>query len=583
MIPGLVERRKTSKGLGARHISSKVTPPHLKHLPLHAPKVRPMRLAGLIDNMEKRRKERIAELYMALSSVQPTLIDVANVEAKWRVPLDDLGKQRDAGLLEKFNGTHGYLTWYFTVTEKNDTRRRPIFWACDYLASSGYVSDFGLDTCAEYTQVVTQGSYAAAFDLKASYTQIELPDEVNFIVVGEDGELYRLKRLPYGVDAAAEIMQIVTEEMARLSAAALPDSSRFVTKAHIDNALGVGQTVDDVTAWAREFSRLADVHGITLNDEPCNTPSQALDFVGIDMDFKGKMVRLRERFIKGLPTVSEALRTYQDLESAVGKILYGMAVLRVRQHPYHFFIKTWRRKLARLNRPADDPSRLRWRDEPDLSPNVRNALERMLKVVKDNKWAPVYPLRTALKSDLFSKTGSEKFFQDLPIIVTDATLDSFGAVLYENGRITQAFGGRFDATAPSMAVAESAAALAAIARFADRIRNTTFVLLVDNTTTEISIARGHAKNLSIDLAVDLIDGILRDIHAKVLVARVASGDNVADAPSRAKPLKDVCIQKSLEAAEHAVEALKRTSVGDQVIRRARQAQARGGVGRGNVR
>ena len=542
-----------------------------------------MDLASFCDAMEKQRKSRFDKLYHSLGAVNPSVISPTAIGYKWRVPSDDLAKQLEAGLLEPFSGTEGYPTLYFTVLEKNDTRRRPIYWASEYLEQSGYASEFTLDTCAEYTQVVTQGSHAAAFDLKASYTQIVLPEDVHFVVVGRDGELYRLTRLPYGVDAAAEIMQLVTSELGRLAATAVENTAAsFITKAHIDNALGVGQSVADVAQWAAAMTRLAEQFHITLNDEPANTPSQSLDFVGIDMDFKDKMVRLRDRFIQGLPTVNQAFKTYQDLESAVGKVLYGMAVLRVRQHPYHFFIKTWRRRLSRLNRKPDDPWRLKWQDEPDFSPDAKDTFGRMLQIVRDNKWAPVFPRRTALRSDLFD-AGREKLYSDLPIIVTDATLDSFGVVLYENGRVTQAYGGRFAQKAPSMAVAESAAALAGVSRFADRIRNSTFVLLVDNTTTEISVRREHAKDLSIDLAVDLIGGILRDMNAKVLVARVASADNVADAPSRGKPLSDKCVANSLEAAEHAVNALKHTSVGEKVLRQARKAQLRGGVGRGNVR
>jgi hypothetical protein len=526
----------------------------------------------MLDDMPHLIAERVRKLYAGFSAPPPAL-DKSAVSARFRVPDDDVSALLASGLVTRFVGSHAHVTLFFTILELAKGRRRPILWSRDYLEQSDYQSEFSLDPCAQYTALVNDGTHAAAFDLKASYTQVKMPEDSNFVIIDEHGNAYRLERMPYGIDAASEIMQIIVEQLAAMSAAKADVVKTVKCKTHIDNVIGVSNAAD-VSKWADAVQATALKYRITLNDEPCNTPSRHLEFVGIDMNFGTKRVHLRKRFIDNLPTVEDGLRSYQDLESLVGKLMYAMAVLHIRQHEYHFFFKTWRRRLARLNRPRTDNSALGWREKPVFTSTVRGALERMVATVRKNEPVMIFPRRVATVKDL---KGHQ--YTDVPIIVTDATLDGFGAVLYEKGTVVASVGGSFSQRAPSMAVAESAAAAAAIARFADRIRGCTFVLLIDNTTTENAVRNGFAKHASIDLAVDMIETMLADLNAKVLVARVASGDNVADAPSRAVPLKERCIQASAEAAQQAIAALQRTCVGDQVARRCRIANTRGGAGR----
>jgi hypothetical protein len=143
--------------------------------------------------------------------------------------------------------------------------------------------------------------------------------------------------------------------------------------------------------------------------------------------------------------------------------------------------------------------------------------------------------------------------------VTDATLLSFGWFCTSQ-EVVEAYGGSFAVAGASMAAAESAAVVAAVTRFEVELSHKSFVLLVDNSTVEVALRRGKAKDLAVDLAVDTIVAILTCISAHALVARVSSADNVADAPSRPRPLKQACIDASLTTAHQVASRLLHTSV-----------------------
>jgi hypothetical protein len=110
-------------------------------------------------------------------------------------------------------------------------------------------------------RAVHDGVSAATFDLAASFW------------LGVDGQVYRILRLPYGIDAASEIVHLLVSEVARL--AAMTASVR--TYVHIDNVMAVGSLLD-TTAFAAAFRSLATSFAMTLNDEPGNLPAPTTTF-----------------------------------------------------------------------------------------------------------------------------------------------------------------------------------------------------------------------------------------------------------------------------------------------------------------
>lgn len=472
--------------------------------------------------------------------------------AKFQVPIADLNKLRAACVVSPFEGSSDCSTVrYFSVLELTKNRRRPIMWPKEFLAESTYSSQFSLSNVSTYARLVLAGASAVCFDLAASFWQVLLPSSVNFILQAADGSKWRVDRLPFGVDCASEIMQLIVEELVHLT---LQDTQcPLATAVHIDNLIAVGEP-HETSQFATAFKRVCATYSVTLNEEVWNTPSSVTQFAGLHLDFQLKGVKLTDRFINSVPAIA-SLNTFSALESFMGKLLYGAAVLHLPLFRFHFFIKWYRRRLSDLSF-----GRILWQDKPLLTLRARQALHALHAAVIANDLAKIQPSRVATRCDIPCHPD------DLPILVTDATLSGFGAVLYEKGEVVESYGGAFDHIAPSMAVAESAAVVAGLARFAARLRGTTFVLLVDNSTAESAFKRVSARHHAIALAVDTVTRMLIRLNAKVLVARVASGDNVADAPSRGRPLNQACIQATRDAAHLAIDklALTHTSVGAAV-------------------
>jgi hypothetical protein len=318
---------------------------------------------------------------------------------------------------------------------------------------------------------------------------------------------------------------------------------------HIDNIMCVG-SIDKVNKWKQAFLRICESYRVTLNDDPDNQVRQYAEFAGIRFNFRmrqGKRVRPRDSFIKSIPSFEQACQTFSDLESCVGKLLYGMAIRQMRAHQFHEFIVWWRTCLSSLNRGCYG-----WESKPFMRREVAQQLRDMISEVSSD-------ISVEVPRDVVVRSADElpaDARQDaLPILVVDATLSDFGGVLYEKGHVVAAYGERFLRRAPSMGVAEISAALGMLRRFADRLRGRTFVLLTDNTSCEIGIRKGKSSHLDMDRAAFGILALVRDVNARVLVGHVASECNAADAISRAKPLDEKAVEASKEAAVEAIELL----------------------------
>lgn len=519
-------------------------------LPLHAKCVQPLDLAAFLLRSRPFVVTRIRTLLQGLVTAGSPFEPVGS---KWRIPPSDLLALRQADVLEPFSGPLSSPTLYFSVVELAKGRRRPIMWPRVFHENfSRYVSDFSLPHTPIYADCVHEGSLAAAFDLASSFWQILLPSDINFVLTDHAGRPWRMTRLPFGVDCASEIVHLIVSELAFLSAPTLCIAARRV---HIDNVLFVAGS--DIDSYCSAFKSICSELNVTLNDEPSNVPAAVIPFAGMCLDFSLKRVRLNDKFINSIPDPAK-LRTYMDLERFVGKLLYGSAVLRLRLHPFHWFIKVYRRRLSMLSH-----HRLSWLDPVNLPPLATQAIHQIHAQVSRNAWTTIPSPASPFSSSLCD---------DGIILVTDATLNSFGAVLYEAGVVVSAYGGSFPHSAPSMAVAESAAILAAVSRFSSRLRSRSFVLLVDNTSAQHAIASNKGKHHALDLAADRVHSLLSFLGARVLVSRISSRDNVADAPSRGLPLKDACIQASKAAADAAVRLVLATGAG------ADYATLRGGDG-----
>ena len=89
---------------------------------------------------------------------------------------------------------------YFSVVEEEKGRRRPIIWPAGFLERSTYRSRFTLRSVPEYAALVQRGTRAVTFDLASSFAQVPLSPNTNIVLSGAGGTLWRVERLPYGID-----------------------------------------------------------------------------------------------------------------------------------------------------------------------------------------------------------------------------------------------------------------------------------------------------------------------------------------------------------------------------------------------
>ena len=548
-------RSNVRSALGRRNRFSKVARGKQLKSPLHAKNVAPMHLDLLMKQMLPQIAKKITSMLISLQSAP---CDQAPVDAKFRASLQDAAELRAAGAIEstEFTGKNYTSVRYFTVYEALKDRRRPIMWPWMFLLCSDYQSEFSLSNVSQYCKSVFAGSHACAFDLSASFWQVVI-ENCNFVLQDESGKLWRITRLPFGVDCASEIMQLIVEELGRIATVRAGLKSADVTLfVHIDNIMCIGDQ-DVVRRWKKAFLQVCDSFNVTLNDEPRNNAvSQECEFAGILLDFASDTVRPRDSFINGLPEAAGALASFTSLESCIGKLLHGLAIRQFSASKYHRLFKWWRLCLSRLARGT-----MSWETRPFVAADVRAELESALAVVGNKSMSRVRRCPILRADDI---TPQDVANDAVPTLVVDATLDSFGGVLYERGHVVAAYGEKFRKPAASMGLAEIAGALAMIDYFSSRLHGRCFVLLTDNTSCESGVRKGASSHLDMDRAAYAIHSLLEHIDAKVHVAHIDTKANVADSLSRLRPIDESKIEVSRKRAQEVIGLLTSSRVGESV-------------------
>lgn len=455
-----------------------------------------------------------ARLSSLLDSItRSTPLDYANQLA---IPTSDLPSLTDSQFLEPANplATPTTLVSYFSVAEVDKHRRRPIVWPRDYLATSDYnwPSTLSLGTVAKYRSLVLAGSTAVAFDLAASFWQIPLPPS-SFLAARCGQELFRVTRLPYGIDCASEILQLTLEGIA-------PTIAGITHVVHIDNIVAVGEPAA-VCLWRSLFLQRCALLNITLNCEEANTPSSSLTFAGLSLDFQRKTASLPPRKVTSLLSDwnVDGERTHAHLERLMGRIFYAAAVLGMSLVPFYFLIKWWRRCLSALAK-----GHLAWHTAANIPPHAKRDIDTLSQIIANNTPSVV--------------TAEPLALLDAPevVVCSDATLTGFGGVLLRECHEPASFGARFATPLTSIAIAEASALLAAVTAFASDIRGRRVLLLVDNTSVLHACRRPTKACLELRSVVDRLRARLTELHITARICHVTSETNPADAPSRGRPL-----------------------------------------------
>ena len=307
--PKLFKRTKINKVAGPEHA----------HLPVHAKKVPPINLAALLQVARDPVSKRIKTLFTDLTRVAKS----GTPSKKFQIPKEDLFELQRAGVLERADPkVPANDLLYFSVLELSSAgtwRRRPITWPCEYHKAKTYLSQLSLPHTPAHANLVNDGTHAVVFDCSASFWQIPLPQDCNFVVTDEAGDTWRFSRLPYGLDCASEVMQLVLDELIHLS-----EVDGVKTASHIDGLIAAGDR-DSVATFAQNFKKQCQIFGVTLNVEDGNEPSAKTTFTGMRFDFDNKKIQLSKKFTDSIPKLKD-VRTMEDLQSLHGKLLYGAAV-----------------------------------------------------------------------------------------------------------------------------------------------------------------------------------------------------------------------------------------------------------------
>ncbi len=542
--------QKRQIGFAKKAGTSKVaTPEQCQRIPLHAKKVPVLDLDKVIGLLNEEKASRLRELLSHLRTVRGSDVPFEQ-RFRLKAPAKHAAQIIESGLgriitpaaaaklnalqyfcvvEEKEKATATKITRLsFEAAEKRNEvseRLRPIYWPEEFLDTSDYVSDVELQSQAKLRQAVVKASHAAAYDLTAAYSQVPL--DASFAFAVDDGTYIEITRMPYGVDAAAEVMNIITAAIAGCRETA-KNPAKVETIVHIDNLIGLGSE-QEVYAWKRMVQRRAKRANITLNDEPENAVNTVVPFCGVVADLSRKSIWLGPKFMAKLARSGRGVDQLGQISAKAlcelqGRIVYAMAATgrnMISSFKEVCYVKVVKRLLTRINNMTVAE---RVNTVFKLPRSAVEGLVSLLARLKENEPRPV------------NVWDSSWAGADL-CLYSDATLTGWGAVLCKPGLQPVAVGGRWaEATSfASINECESMAVAMALHTLREHISNARIHILVDNTSALRTLQDGGMRTrfqprmLILALAVRRL---LQRNNAVASFAYVASENNLADSPSR---------------------------------------------------
>jgi hypothetical protein len=496
--------------LGERRPNTKLAGPEHRHLPLHSVPVPPLDLAKVLHAMIPEVAAAFHE-YRTYLSIPTTVPPTGGRSALWHVDAAQLVRH---GLAEP--ATHEpsvHICSAFTVVDGD--RRRNITWSVDG-NSAAHKAGFGSNVPLFHSSVYAAAAIYDAgvqFDLRAGFYQLELTaaERPFFRFYDTQGRLFQMTRLPMGHSAAVDLMQLVTMTIAGNHEVVLPQHRCPHRSPHtyVDGARFAGSPAEAADVL-RFWSRSAEFFGATFKAPPL--VQQEYDFVGIRFDHRCHTVRLADKTASKIPQSIPTSTTVAELQTLLGRLLFGAGVTRTPLGDFYFAFKAVRRHFNNCN-------------------TSRTTLHEPLELTQGCA-AKLQQLRDQVLSTVVIRTSpggiSLRFY-------SDASLKGWGSVLMtDRGRVLVTGG----AWGPSelgadISVLEMRAVELGLLAFEVELQSAAHVaIFVDNTSTEAGIRRGNCR--SADLAIRLAAAIplLRALPGRITVGHVPSAENPADPPSR---------------------------------------------------
>jgi hypothetical protein len=403
--------------------------------------------------------------------------------------------------------------------------RRFILWtetANDRINARLYEPQVDLKHISAYTSAVLQ-DVASLRDFKLGFWQVPIPEAARdqFRFRDNEGCLYEMTRLPMGMTTAPEIMQIISSVVAGDPLFVRGgEASRSKLHVWIDGFRFVGAAKDVQRDMAR-VDAFAQSIGIEWKTADSRDAVKTYDFLGLHWDHACRQVALTTRNAEKLPTVVEDVMSLADLEKLLHRLIYASGALNIPLAHFYWAMKVCRRKLNALNHGAPDT------DKVHLSMALRTGLTRWIQC-------------TRVPLTVVSHPGQRR----RSVLFSDASAIGWGAVLILSSqelfvagdvwrqRFTPEEINKFEAHALNYA-------LQAFSRVLAQSGDTDVTIVVDNTSVQAGVRRGHAKSAAVNEALIPVLRSLQQLHCEVRVAYIASKDNPADSISRGRPLGDL--------------------------------------------
>ena len=500
--------------------------------PLH------QKIAGKID-LEKvsqaARKTSYAEAWERLmTAFDPTTYSRLrrNKPARCTLTAEDIQSFLRDGLFERID-KKDVMQWanLWALPEPKKRRRRIILWPSTINSLwrkiiKGFESH--ITDCLDHMDIE---EFFIPLDMPAAFFQVEIPKELRkyFAVDTSIGPVC-ITRLPMGVSFAPELLQLILK-IAIEADKPIDESAINISAVHIDNVLLSSTSEESViTATSRLQDTLKSWGGRIDIDEKAIISEHKGVFCGAEFNSKRHEYRVKQSSIEKIihPTEVDTVGKHRE---NISRLLYASRILRIPMADYYFLQKWTRRmysKIAKGEFTAEDTLPKMWQTAEE---EYRSLFHR----VKKNEWTS-HPKKTALE-------GLTKTY-----LITDASLDGWGAVLVQPGRPPKVYSGVWPRRhePKEMTTLEMRALRCTLKAARKRLTNVRNLSLVgDNTSMKAVLRKGSAFSyeLNAELA-KVIDVMPRD--ALIFASYLETSAMPADDPSRGRPLDATKLKAALK-------------------------------------
>ncbi len=372
---------------------------------------------------------------------------------------------------------------------------------------------------------IAEGSegYFMQADSAAFYHQLPLPAESKkFYAFDSPIGRLTLTTLPTGQRHTVGVAQTISSILLRIVADRVPEVKQGIPVAHtayIDNYRMCSNSVESTKILASVFMDTAAEFKITMNEtldeivEAITAPVQEFRGMAFHRDSTTNAVtvglakkskdKLEQLLHVHLPKI--AVWSVELLESAVSFLIFCSSVLQVQLCSFYHIFKLLRRRLNN-----DKTHRQKRRQHARVWPSVIESLTSWIKELLDKK--PV---------DYKKMSDASKL--KVPIVVTDASLTGWGAMMFFDGKVSWT-GGSWPIYLRRACIAELEAH-AVLNGLSTLLPNGGFVhVIIDNTSVQGALRKGYSRNFFINKVITKV----QKIYTIIRISYIKSEDNPTD-------------------------------------------------------